>query len=102
MHCQFFQEGTPLRPIVSSMNTPTTGISKFLDRLIRPLFDQHVRATTIIDGVDLIRRLDTYIENNSQTNNSAVYIRYHRFVYYVTSRRIIGHSHRVSPSTWLQ
>ena len=47
------------------MNTPTTGISKFLDHLIRPLFDKHVRATTIIDGVDLIRRLDTYIENNS-------------------------------------
>jgi len=45
------------------MNTPTTAISKFLDRLIRPLFDKHVRATTIIDGVDLIRRLETYVEN---------------------------------------
>ena len=45
------------------MNTPTTGISKFLDRLIRPLLDQHVCATTITDGVDLIRHLDTYIEN---------------------------------------
>ena len=42
------------------MNTPTTGISKFLDKLIRPLFDKHVRTTTIIDGVDLIRRLETY------------------------------------------
>jgi hypothetical protein len=46
------------------MNTPTTGISKFLDRLIRPLFDQHVRSATIIDGVDLIRRLETYVEND--------------------------------------
>jgi hypothetical protein len=46
------------------MNTPTTDISKFLDRLIRPLLDKHVRATTIIDGVDLIRRLDAYIEGN--------------------------------------
>ena len=45
------------------MHTPTTAISKFLDRLIRPLFDKHVRATTIIDGVDLIRRLQTYMEN---------------------------------------
>ena len=42
------------------MNTPTTGISKLLDKLIRPLFDKHVRSTTIIDGVDLIRRLETY------------------------------------------
>ena len=57
------QEGTPLRPIVSSMNTPTTGISKFLDKLLRPLFDKHVRSTTIIDGVDLIRRLEIYVEN---------------------------------------
>ena len=46
------------------MNTPTTGISKFLDQLIRPLFDEHVRSTTIIDGVDLIRRLETYVEND--------------------------------------
>ena len=45
------------------MHTPTTAISKFLDRLIRPLFDKHVRATTIIDGFDLIRRLQTYMEN---------------------------------------
>ena len=45
------------------MNAPTTGISKFLDQLIRPLFDKHARSTTIIDGVDLIRRLETYVEN---------------------------------------
>ena len=45
------------------MNTPTTGISKFLDQLLRPLFDKHVRSTTIIDGVDLIRRLETYVAN---------------------------------------
>ncbi|CAF3471605.1 unnamed protein product [Rotaria socialis] len=46
--------GTPLRPIVSSMNMPTTGISKFLDKLIRPIFDKHARSTTFIDGVELI------------------------------------------------
>ncbi|CAF1535325.1 unnamed protein product [Adineta ricciae] len=57
------KEGTPLRPIVSSMHMPTTGISKFLDRLLRPLFDKHVRSTTIIDGVDLIRRLQAYTAN---------------------------------------
>ena len=47
------------------MNTPTTGISKFLDQILRPLFDKHVRSTTIIDGVDLIRRLNIYVENDS-------------------------------------
>ncbi len=45
------------------MNTPTTAISQFLDKLIRPIFDKHARSTTIIDGVDLIRRLETYVEN---------------------------------------
>ena len=42
------------------MNTPTTGISKFLDKLIRPLYDDHVRGRTILDGVDLIQRLESY------------------------------------------
>ncbi|CAF4383889.1 unnamed protein product, partial [Rotaria magnacalcarata] len=55
--------GAPLRPIVSSMNMPTTGISTFLDKLIRPIFNKHVRSTTIIDGVDLIYRLETYTTN---------------------------------------
>ncbi len=46
------------------MNTPITGNFKFLNQLIRPLFDKHVRSTTIIHGVDLIRRLKTYVEND--------------------------------------
>jgi hypothetical protein len=32
-----------------------------LDKLIRPLFDQHVEQTTIIDGIHLIRRLELYV-----------------------------------------
>ncbi|CAF4576880.1 unnamed protein product [Rotaria socialis] len=55
--------GTPLRPIVSSLNMPTTRISKFLDKLIQPIFDKHARSTTIIDGVDLIHRLEAYTTN---------------------------------------
>jgi hypothetical protein len=42
------------------MKTPITRISKLSDTLIRPLFDKNVRSTTIIDGVVLIRRLQTY------------------------------------------
>lgn len=42
------------------MGTPTSGISKLLDQVIRPLFDKHARATTTIDSVDIIRRLQTY------------------------------------------
>ncbi|CAF4175015.1 unnamed protein product [Rotaria magnacalcarata] len=55
--------GTPLKPIVSSMNMSTTGISKFLDKIIRPIFDKHARSITIIDGVSLIQRLEAYTTN---------------------------------------
>jgi hypothetical protein len=52
-----------LSPIVFSMKMPTTKISKFLNQLIRPLFDYHVHAIIVIDGADLIRRLETYAAN---------------------------------------
>ena len=32
-----------------------------LDKLIRPLFDEYVQQTTIIDGIFLLRRLQKYI-----------------------------------------
>lgn len=52
------------------MMTPTSAISKFLDQAIRPLFDKHARATTIVDGVDLIRRLRTYERDGRLTPNT--------------------------------
>ena len=47
-----------------TINAPTTAISYFLDRLIRPFFDRHVRLTTIIDDADLIHRLQKYVEHD--------------------------------------
>ena len=32
-----------------------------LDDLIRPLFDTHARSTTILNGVDLVQRLEQYV-----------------------------------------
>jgi len=52
--------GTPLRPIVSSMRAPTTGISHFLDQLLRPLFNQVARRTTAINGIHFVRQLEFY------------------------------------------
>ncbi|CAF2802548.1 unnamed protein product [Rotaria sp. Silwood2] len=43
------------------MNSPTIKISKMLDELIRSLFDQYAKQTTIIDDVHLIRQLEKYI-----------------------------------------
>ena len=42
------------------MNAPTTPISHFLDKLLRPLFDLHVKDTRIVNGLGLIHRLHKY------------------------------------------
>ncbi|CAF3294481.1 unnamed protein product [Rotaria socialis] len=52
------------------MNMPTTGISKFLDKLIWPIFDKHARSTTFIDGVDLIHHLEAYTTNGHLLPNT--------------------------------
>ncbi|CAF1459935.1 unnamed protein product [Adineta steineri] len=54
---------TPLRPTINTIYAATTKISKFLDQLIRPLFDRFVHQTRIIDGVDLLKKLKHYIQN---------------------------------------
>ncbi|CAF1513223.1 unnamed protein product, partial [Rotaria sordida] len=38
---------TPLRPIISGLKHPTIKISKYLDDLLRPLFDKMARETTV-------------------------------------------------------
>jgi len=49
--------GTPLRPIVSGLKHPTIKISKFLDDLLRPLFDQMASKTTVTSGFELVKHL---------------------------------------------
>ncbi|CAF4115744.1 unnamed protein product [Rotaria sordida] len=45
--------GTPLRPIISGLKHPTSKISKFLDDLLRPLFDKMAQETTVSSGFEL-------------------------------------------------
>ena len=49
--------GTPLRAIISGLKHPTIKISKFLDDLLRPLFDQMASTTTITCGFELVKKL---------------------------------------------
>ena len=49
---------------MNTINGPTTNISRFLDKLIRPLFNRHCRDTTIVDGTDLVQRLTKYVAND--------------------------------------
>ncbi|CAF4037931.1 unnamed protein product [Rotaria sordida] len=67
------KKGTPLRPIVNTIHAATTGISKYLDHLIRPLFDRYVRSTTIVDGIDLLNQLHKYIQTD-YFNSSTLFI----------------------------
>ena len=52
--------GTPLRPIISGLKHPTKRISKFLDDLLRPLFDQIASKTTITSGFELVEQLQEW------------------------------------------
>ncbi|CAF4058846.1 unnamed protein product [Adineta steineri] len=61
------KNGTPLRPIINTIHAATKAISQFLDRMIRPLFDRYVRQTTIVDGVDLLTKLQIYIQQGHFT-----------------------------------
>ncbi|CAF5221332.1 unnamed protein product, partial [Rotaria magnacalcarata] len=50
-------DGIPVRPIESTIHAATTKISKFLDKILRPIFDDKCKDTTIIDGASLITEL---------------------------------------------
>ncbi|CAF4663397.1 unnamed protein product, partial [Rotaria socialis] len=56
--------GTPLRPIVSGLKHPTIKISKFLDQLLRPLFDQMASKTTVTSGFELSKYVQEWSEIN--------------------------------------
>ncbi|CAF1568614.1 unnamed protein product [Didymodactylos carnosus] len=51
---------TPLRPIVSSIKAAATGVSHFLDLLLRPIFDQAAKETTIINSIQFVRQIESY------------------------------------------
>jgi hypothetical protein len=49
-----------LRPIINTIQATTRAISDCLDELIRPIFNEYHKDNTIIDSVNLIKRLETY------------------------------------------
>ncbi|CAF3929282.1 unnamed protein product [Rotaria sp. Silwood1] len=56
--------GTPLRPIISGLKHPTIRISKFLDELLRPLFDKITSNTTVTSGTKVIKQLHEWSKRN--------------------------------------
>ncbi|CAF4734617.1 unnamed protein product [Rotaria magnacalcarata] len=54
------KDGIPVRLIENTIHASTTKISKFLDKTLRPIFDDKCKDTTIIDGASLITELSKY------------------------------------------
>ena len=51
---------TPLRPIIAGLKHPTVKISRFLDCLLRPFFDQMAKEDTVTSASELINKLDKW------------------------------------------
>ena len=51
---------TPLRPIMAGLKSPTIAMSRWLDGLLRPLFDRLACDTTIPNGVQLLKQVETW------------------------------------------
>ncbi|CAF4236052.1 unnamed protein product, partial [Rotaria magnacalcarata] len=54
------KDGIPVRPIENTIHASTKKVSKFLDKILRPIFDDKCKDTTIIDGASLITDLSKY------------------------------------------
>lgn len=52
--------GTPLRSIISGLKYPTIKVSKFLDNLLQPFFNQIAIQTTVTSGFELIKLLQQW------------------------------------------
>jgi hypothetical protein len=53
---------TPLRPIIAGLKHPTIKISKFLDNLLRPLFDQMAKEDTVSCAFELLKKFYQWSE----------------------------------------
>jgi hypothetical protein len=64
--------GTPLRPIMAGMKSPTMNISKWLDGLLRPLFDRLAMESTISNGVELLKIVERWSSSYLTSTTSFV------------------------------
>jgi hypothetical protein len=55
---------TPLRPIIDGLKHPTINIFKFLDGLLRPLFDKMAEQATVTSAFQLDKQLQEWSRLN--------------------------------------
>ncbi|CAF1109758.1 unnamed protein product [Adineta ricciae] len=63
---------TSLRPIMAGMKSPTINISKWLDNLLRSIFDRLAIDTTVLNGVELLKKIERWSANNLIMTTSLV------------------------------
>ncbi|CAF4253154.1 unnamed protein product [Rotaria magnacalcarata] len=51
---------TPIRPIMVGLKSPTIAISRWLDGLLRPLFNRLANETTILNGSQLVKQVEQW------------------------------------------
>ncbi|CAF1539927.1 unnamed protein product, partial [Rotaria sordida] len=62
--------GIPIRPIVSALYAPVNLISKFLYKLLSPIYLQVAYETTVINNIDLVRKLQNYTADGHLTSTT--------------------------------
>ncbi|CAF2954629.1 unnamed protein product [Rotaria sp. Silwood2] len=62
--------GIPIRPIVSALHAPVNLTSKFLYKLLSPIYLQVAYETTVINNIDLIRKLENYTADGHLTSTT--------------------------------
>ncbi|CAF1166874.1 unnamed protein product [Adineta ricciae] len=79
--------GTPLRPIIASINAPTTNISKFLNDLLTPLFLKVTRETTftnnlytMIPRTGALQALASFVEELWSPNQSSFFLLLSKYI----------------------
>ncbi|CAF5229768.1 unnamed protein product, partial [Rotaria magnacalcarata] len=93
------KDGIPVRPIESTIHAATTKISKFLDKILRPIFDDKCKDTTIIDGASLITELSKYNKKGLLKSTTLfctfdirnLYYNVQVFLHFFGNFHIIGH-----------
>ncbi|CAF1648303.1 unnamed protein product [Rotaria magnacalcarata] len=73
------KDGIPVRPIESTIHAATTKISKFLDKILRPIFDDKCKDTTIIDGASLITELSKYNKKEEALDSLMTFLHVHGY-----------------------
>ncbi|CAF3351390.1 unnamed protein product [Rotaria sp. Silwood2] len=65
-----YQEITSVQPILASINAPARQISSFLDQLLTPIYNYVTKHITLINSIDVVRKLKEYQQQGYLTSTT--------------------------------